>query len=288
MQPETGVKILWLSDTTLDQMTGDPSEQEILFANMLEHARDVARPTTEFVLDFIEVNTGEAFTPYLRYVRSLMAVEVNDRVRQAEAEGFDAAFPGMCFGEYFLQDARQAVSMPVVGPAESSMMLAQLLGSRFAVVTVTPNHVYTMTENIRLHGWENRAIRNRPVRSWKSETIRWALDAYDGRPARLIEEFDRQAQLCVDDGADVVICGCNPYGAALAKAGYNEVSGTGVPVVTALAAMIKQAEMLVDLRRSLGLTKTEAVVGPYRSTPPHVLEDLDARGVRGPQRRQLV
>jgi allantoin racemase len=44
------------------------------------------------------------------------------------------------------------------------------------------------------------------------------------------------------------------------------------------AAMVKLAESMVDLRRSIGLTKSEAVVGAYRTTPPHILEDLQAMG----------
>lgn len=110
-------------------------------------------------------------------------------------------------------------------------------------------------------------------------------DAYSGRPDRLIEEFERLALECVRDGADVVICGCNSYGAGLAKAGYTEVGGTGVPVVAALPAMIKIAEAMVDLRRTLGMTKLEAVMSRYSSTPPEVLQDLSARGMGMPQVR---
>lgn len=62
------------------------------------------------------------------------------------------------------------------------------------------------------------------------------IDAYAGRPDQLIEEFDRQAQECVRGGADVVICGCNPYVATLGQVGYNQVIRTGVPVVTPMAA----------------------------------------------------
>lgn len=280
-------KILWLSDSTKDQFgTSDPAEQEIIFSNMLGFAKSVARPTTEFVVEFIEHNIGQHFVPTMRYPRAFMAVEMVERIRQAEANGFDAAFAGMCYGEFFLQDARQAVKMPVVGPAESSMMLAQLLGKKFGVLTVASSFEHIMEENIRFHRWENAAI-SRPVRSWEmTDMANMMLEAYAGRPDRLIDEFDSRAKELVRDGADVVICGCNPYGAALAQVGYNEVSGTGVPVVTALAAQIKFAETLIDLKRSIGLTKSEALVGPYRTTPPEILEDMAAHGIGMPQVRK--
>lgn len=276
-------RILWQSDTTLDQMSPTREGQEIMFANMIQFAKSVARPDTEFVIDFPQTNIGQHFAPFLKLPRAVLGEEIVGRVRQAEEEGFDAAFAGMCYGEFFLQDARQAVSMPVVGAAESAMMMAQLVGRKFAVVTVAKEFVHVMEENIRFHGWEDRAIRNRPVRYWEPDLSGRMLEAYAGRPERLIAEFDAQAQECVRDGADVVICACNPYGAALSQVGYNQVSGTGVPVVTPLPAMIKIAESLIDLRRSVGLVKTEAVVGPYRSTPAEVLEDMAAIGM-GPKR----
>lgn len=274
-------RIYWLIDNRPDQIgTADPLEQQAIHSNMLSFARAVARPTTDFTIDYIDRNIGTWFTPTMRYPRAFTAVEVVDRIRQAEADGYDAAFPGMCYGEFYLQDARQAVTMPVVGPAESAMMVAQLLGKKFAVLTVAADFEYVMEENIRFHRWEGAAISHRPVRSWPmKDMVPMMIEAYAGRPQRLIEEFDARAQELVRDGADVVICGCNPYGAALSQAGYKEVSGTGVPVVTALASQIKMAETLIDLRRSLGWAKSEAIVGPYRTTPAAILDDLAQRGI---------
>lgn len=57
------------------------------------------------------------------------------------------------------------------------------------------------------------------------------------------------------------------------------------PVVAALPAMIKIAEAMVDLRRTLGMTKSEAVMSRYSSTPPEVLQDLSSRGMGMPQVR---
>ncbi|QYY33955.1 hypothetical protein K2O51_34745 (plasmid) [Cupriavidus pinatubonensis] len=70
----------------------------------------------------------------------------------------------------------------------------------------------------------------------------------------------------------------NPVGALLELPGYREVRDTGVPVVRGPAAMVKLAESTVDLRRSLGLTKSEAVTGAYRTTPAHALEELQEIG----------
>lgn len=276
---EDGVKILWISDTTPQQMAKSAEDQQLIYEGMLEYVRSIARPTTQVDVDFVRDNAGETFYPWLRHPRALLAVEVIERVRQAERDGYDAAFPGMCFGEFFLEESRQAVAMPVVGAAESSMIMAQLLGRKFAIVTTFQRFERPIEDRLRAHRWESRAITNRPVRSYTPELSQQMIEAYRGRPERMIEEFDQHAQECVKEGADVVICGCNPLGAALSKAGYREVAGTGVPVVTALSSMIKQAEMLVDLRRSIGLAKSEALGGGYMTTPSAVLEDMEMRGI---------
>jgi allantoin racemase len=112
------------------------------------------------------------------------------------------------------------------------------------------------------------------------------LDAFNGKPEEMIEEFEKEALKSIEDGADVVIFGCNPMSAALAWNGYHEVTGTGVPVVAPLPAMVKLAESMVDLRRSVGYTTTEAVISPYRSTPENILQDLAARKIGLPELRQ--
>lgn len=289
--------ILWQYDSSFEQTGGGSSGEvkELILSSMLAFAHSVARPTTNITLNFPDQAIGKHFAGYMRYNRALLAVEILERVKQAEEDGFDAAFPGVCYGEFFLQDARQAVTMPVVGPAESAMTVAQLLGARFAVVTLAtedfsaegPVYGHNVVEqNLRLLGFEDRAIRTRPVRPFSPPYGDLLAEAYQGRPERLIETFEKYALGCVRDGADVVICGCMPYGTALSAVGYNEVANTGVPVVTPLPAMIKLAESMVDLRRSVGLAKSEAVVSPYRSTPDEVLRDVKDRGMGLPQVRR--
>lgn len=289
-------KILWQYDSTFEQTGGGSSgeDKELILNGMLDFAHRVARPTTKIIMNFPNQAIGQHFAGYMRYNRALLEVEILERVKQAEADGFDAAFPGVCYGEFFLQDARQAVTMPVVGPAESAMMMAQLVGARFAVVTLATEDIFAegavfghnvVEQNLRLLGFEDRAIRTRPVRPFAPNYGPLLVDAYKGRPERLIEEFEKHALACVRDGADVVICGCMPYGTALSNAGYTHVANTGVPVITPLPAMIKLAESMVDLRRSIGLTKSEAVVSPYRSTPDEVLRDVESRGIGLPDVR---
>src|SRR5712692_8139506 len=57
----------------------------------------------------------------------------HDAFRQAEREGYDAVVPlGML--DLGVDGGRSAVDIPVVGPLESSLHIASLLGDRFGLI----------------------------------------------------------------------------------------------------------------------------------------------------------
>jgi allantoin racemase len=269
------VKLLWQAENR----PTDPSFVGIreTYGAMVEYARQVARPDTSIELRYMD-DAPTYFANQMLYPRSLTKVQVINRVVDAEAEGFDAALAGVCIIDAYSQECRQAASIPVVGGAESAMFLAQLVGKKFAWITIAPSFIMPFETHMRLHGWEQRAISHRPVRALDPSCWGAIVDAANGNSARWIEMFDEAALQCVRDGADTIICGCNPGGALLHLAGYHEVRDTGVPVIVGPAAMVKLAEMMVDLRRSIGLTKSEGEMGAYRSTPAPVLEELQAMG----------
>ncbi|GAA2734996.1 hypothetical protein [Actinocorallia aurantiaca] len=68
--------------------------------------------------------------------------------------------------------------------------------------------------------------------------------------------FEECARGAIADGAEVIVTSCALY-SAFTLAGYNKVSGTEVPVLESVAVGIKQAEMMGDLHRSLGLTTSK-------------------------------
>ena len=80
------------------------------------------------------------------------------------------------------------------------------------------------------------------------------------------------AKRCIEDGADVIINGCAYSGPALTLAGYHEVTGTGVSVVDCAGAALKLAELLADLSRATGLTKSRGGSSPYVTPPRETLD----------------
>jgi len=171
--------------------------------------------------------------------------EVIEGVRQAEKLGFDGAIID-CFYDPCLREAKEIAGIPVVGPAEASMILSSMMCSRFAVITFHPKAIHLIEENIKLCGMESKVIGNKPVRSL---TLSLKMQ-YEGilRPKKLIEDFVQVAQGCLKEGAEAIIVGCTLISPVLLKEGLKEIDGA--VVIDPLIAALKMAEILVDLRNA--------------------------------------
>lgn len=170
--------------------------------------------------------------------------EVLRTMVQAENEGYDAV-ASLCYGDSAVKAAASLMDIPVVGPGECSMLLASMMGSRFAIVTTDPT---PETERyVDLCGMRHRVLAGRPVRCLAMDG-REFLACLGGDYGPAVESFGEVARGCVADGADVVIAGCGLLSPMLSMAGVHEING--VPVIDPVQASLKFAEMMVDLTRA--------------------------------------
>lgn len=160
-----------------------------------------------------------------------------DLIMQCERDGYDAAIIG-CFGDPGLEAARELVSMPVVGPCESSLLLAAGLGHRFSVLTIFDSliagqELLAVKAGVREKLGSVRAT-NIPVLELMKEPA--------ATKARLIEV----ARACVEqDRADALLFGCMTM--SFLDMGEEISAEVGVPVVNAGRTALKHAEMLVSM-----------------------------------------
>jgi|SRR5271157_249906 len=253
------MRILW------SEATSGPPAMDPLWKALKGYFPKVARPDTEVVLRHAAVSGN--------YVRSLYTELMNNRALvetaiQGEQDGFDAVVIG-CWADP-LWEAREVLNIPVVGIGEASMLLACSLGYKFAVITVAPGVIPTIELDLRRYGLQDRAI-DRPVRSLDPPSdTEMLLESITDPQRRMIPNLERIAHQCIQDGAEVIVVGCGYYGPILTLNGYNEIPGTGVPVLDCSAAGLKMAEILVDLHKSTGLRKSSALF--FRSPPAEVIE----------------
>jgi Asp/Glu/hydantoin racemase len=213
------------------------------------HFSTVARPDTEIVMHGMHPGTYRSNYPgddikyvALQYLHGLQFLAAGVH---AEAAGFDA-YAISTLPEPALRETRSLLNIPVVGYGEAAMLTACTLGRKFGVLVFIDELAELVADNASRHGLAQRFAGAAHVGFRFADVLEGFAD-----PTRLIGQFQEGARRLIAAGADVIIPGEAPLNVLLARNGVNQVDG--VPVVDSLAAWVKQAEALVDMRRAGGL-----------------------------------
>ena len=196
-----------------------------------------ARPDAQ-----ISVVTLESGTPSIesRYERALAAPGVVARAIEAENQGIHAVVAD-CMEDPGVDEAREMVSIPVVGPAETAMHVAAMLGQQFSIVTVLDSLIPILQAQAAKIGLRSQLVSVRAVGIPVME-----LDNH----ARLLDAvLDQSIRAVEDDQAHVIVLGCTGM-AGLAKdveGGLRKRGINGVPVIDPGILALKIAEALADM-----------------------------------------
>ena len=145
-----------------------------------------------------------------------------------------SAYVIACFSDPGLALARESVSVPVVGIAEASMLLALGLGHRFGIIAILDNSVRRHLRCVRALGLEHRLAGDRAIN----------LGVRDAGDAAAIERIVSVGRKLRDeDGADVLILGCAGMGL---RRDILEKE-LGVPVIDPTQAGVLRAAGLIAL-----------------------------------------
>ncbi len=227
------------------------------------HFAKVARPGTEVVLHGMHRDTYRTDYPgndiQYAYFQTLHSQQFILGALAAEEQGFDA-YAIMTLPEPSLIEARSLVDIPVVGYGESAILAASMLGRRMGVLLFIREMAPTIEHNVARMGLSSRFAGAVDVGFGFNDV----LAAYAGDPQPLIGRFRAAARGLIARGCEAIIPGEAPLCVLLSRNGVAEVDG--VPVVDALAATVKVAEMMVDLRRATGLRPCRT--GYYEAQPP--------------------
>jgi allantoin racemase len=173
---------------------------------------------------------------------ALAAPDTILEVVKAERDGADAVVID-CMDDPGLLAAREMVSVPVLGPCQTTMHLASLLGHRFSVITVMEGSVPGFENRAKVYGLAD-----------KLASVRWVdipvLDLADNADRLLRDLIDESVRSVELDGAHAIVFGCTGMlgYADSVRRGLEERGLEGVPVIDPIPATIRLAEALVDLR----------------------------------------
>lgn len=157
-----------------------------------------------------------------------------DGLRAGEDEGFTAGIIG-CFSDPGHDAAREAVSMPVIGPGAAAVHMALQLGDRFSIISPGQDDAGRSRAHMRGLGVEHRLASARGMGLSVPELAR----ADDSAMGRIVETAERCRH---EDGADVLILGCMSM--AFLNPTPDLTKALGIPVINPLIAAVKTAELM--------------------------------------------
>jgi len=191
-----------------------------------------AQKTTVVDISDLEEGPRSIESAYEEY---LAVPETVKRAVQAENEGFHGLILG-CFGDPGLDALREMVRIPVIGPGETAMHVASMLGPRFSIVTVLDSVVPSLERLARVKGLGQKLA---SVRAGNIPVLELRQDI-DSTTNRMMDE-SRKAIL--EDRADVIVLGCM----SMAFMDVSEMmqASLGVPVVNPAFVSLAVLEGLV-------------------------------------------
>lgn len=142
-----------------------------------------------------------------------------------------------CYGDPALDACRELVDAPVVGMAEGSFHLANLVAHRWSIITVMPRLRPVLEDLLVRYGVERRCA------SIRSLDVRVGSDT----PQSLVDQLRSEAERAIEvDGAEAVLLGC----ASWAPIAPRLADTIGAPVVDGVTGAVTLLESL----RRLGVT----------------------------------
>ena len=161
-----------------------------------------------------------------------------DAFREAERQGYDAVVP-LGTLDLGVDAGRCVVDIPVVGPSESMLHIASMLGRRFGIIMYDDQVIplgYRMVE--RFHMIDK-------VIGWR--TCGFELPDIIANRDKVVATFVEKARELIKLGADVIL----PMGITQCPVHIKPdwlMKELGVPVVEGIGAPIRFAAMLVSLK----------------------------------------
>lgn len=177
------------------------------------------------------------------YEAAMSVPDTVARIVEAERAGIDAVIID-CMGDPGLRAAREAVTIPVLGPCQTGMHIAGMLGHRFSIVTVMRRLRASFENQAAVAGLSGRLS---SVRSVDIPVLELEKDL-KVTTAALVDEAEKAVEI---DGAEAIIFGCTGLmGCAAAVREGLLQRGIDIPVVDPIPTAVNIAAALVRSRLS--------------------------------------
>ena len=234
----------------------DKENNPSFFKSLQATIESVKRPDTSVEILTLPDSLPEETEMAYWYVHPLMFSALVATAKRAEEQGFDAVIVG-CVGATDAEYAiKEVLDIPAVGVGESALLLAQVLGQNFSLLTY----------DNKIAAWIDRLVYERHLQdicvSVRPANISLGEMMARGSMEKIYKKVLAQAKLAIsEDRAEVVVNASTGF-AGLADYLRKHIDA---PVVDAVEAGVKFAEMLADLKMSKNLYQSK--VAAYKPSP---------------------
>jgi len=233
----SAVRIFWQSFV-------DASASASYMTRLAAYLNEIAAPGTTVYVEGLSPPDRD----FGRLSEFRCAVQAVDNGLAAAEQGFDAYVMGH-FQDPGLYELRSALTIPVIGTGEVTLLAASQLGRRLGLVTLDSAFEVWHYEQADRYGLSGRIVHVTGM-GCRPEDFSAAFAGDATAKARMLSDFAACAQPPIDRGADVVIpAGVLP---SLLIASEHGFKVGYAPVVNCAAVALKSAEMWVQLQRLNG------------------------------------
>ncbi len=220
------MRILWIVPIT------SPDDSDL--KKVASHLRSFSFQETEIAIRKVTRGTESIES---RVDEAYAALPILEEVSKAEKEGFDACIIA-CAGDAGVAIAKEASTIPVIGPGEASLLISQLIGRRIVVVTTLPERIPSLREKV------SSVI---PAGQFFIYAAHLPVVELQKNVERTIETVTRIIRESKErDSVDTAILGC------LSMIGMAEKvqEKVGIPVIDQAVAALEMAQVLVKMKLS--------------------------------------
>jgi allantoin racemase len=230
------------------------AEAEVVKAwdHLLRQSMDrVKNKDTEIVFRVSRRGLAEEAVQYT-YMLAFSEIETLHGYLEMGQSGMYDAIMVMCFFDPKMREARQALNVPFIGPGETAMRIASMMGKKFGVISAGERAKWEIEDNIRKYGLSEHAV---PVKGMPESPESQIEKLKNAR--NTINDFITVGRELINGGAEVIIPGCMINDAIIHIApgcekeypgGLNDVDG--VPVLNVNQLALKMAETMATLKKA--------------------------------------
>ena len=198
-----------------------------------------------------------------RFARAVIRAAI-----EAEQQGCDAFYMNH-FQDVGLAEARSAVSIPVLGLGESTLLYSCTLGRKLGLLAINPAFVPVHEEQVTRYGLTSRVAGLRSLDLKISDY----MEGFESEPMRahIAAAFEREARALLAAGADVIV---PTGGIPMMMFGTPGANIDGAPIVNGCSVVIKMAEMAIKLKSMTGLAASQRPTSGYAKPSAQVLDEF--------------